>query len=495
MSQKDLFNSLQKSCHIEHQQITMLLNALSRLMAQAGVEQVPVTLPGLGTFTSHKHPEYIKDDPSTGQQTLYPPRITYRMQTEDLHADHEQLERQLAENAKTTTDESHTFITALVQTILSGLSKGEEVEVKGLGSFRVINSNQGDIQRVAYTPDEQMRQQVNAPFNCFEPVVINPSAEHVMVDSDDDAENAVEVASLKAKQEEPAVPKPKVEERKAPEPKGEEKPEPQPKGEEKTKPELKPYERKALKAQDDANNQKEEKKSSPSKQKTTPDFYGGETYSNVNIGNRVLLGILILAIVIGMGYVIHRVLNMDYDYAQAREEYVYHDPMETADRAEAAFFGTEEPEPKFPEPAAVASSKAETPASDVKPSTPIKASDSANVTPQPTAEPVVEPVPSKPARVDSSDIKGRLKDASGKYVTHKLQPGEHLTKVALDRYGEKWFWYYIYEVNRDRLNKPNVVPSNIELYLPDPTYFGIDANDSTSIREAKNKAARLLKGE
>ncbi len=172
MTQKDFISNLQKTCHLDRPQCTMLLSALSRLMASAGVEQIPVTLPGLGTFTSHKHPEYIKEDPETGLQTLYPPRITYRMQPEDTSVEHGLLERQLAETARTSAPEVGSFLSALVQMVLASLHRGEEVEVKGIGRFQMINSNQGEIQRIAYTPDEEMKQLVNAPFNFFEPVVI-----------------------------------------------------------------------------------------------------------------------------------------------------------------------------------------------------------------------------------------------------------------------------------------------------------------------------------
>ena len=101
MTQKDFTTYLQKSCHLDRQQCAVLLNAVGKLMAQAGVEQIPVTLPGLGTFVSHKHPEYIANDPETGQQTLYPPRITYRMQVEEEGVGREWLDRQLAESTKT----------------------------------------------------------------------------------------------------------------------------------------------------------------------------------------------------------------------------------------------------------------------------------------------------------------------------------------------------------------------------------------------------------
>lgn len=172
MTQKDFITYLQKSCHLDRQQCAVLLNAVGRQMANAGVEQIPVTLPGLGTFASHKHPEYIANDPETGQQTLYPPRITYRMQPEDTSVEHGLLERQLAESARTSVPEVGSFLSALVQMVLASLRRGEEVEVKGIGRFQMINSNQGEIQRIAYTPDEEMKQLVNAPFNFFEPVVI-----------------------------------------------------------------------------------------------------------------------------------------------------------------------------------------------------------------------------------------------------------------------------------------------------------------------------------
>ena len=173
MTQKDFSTYLQKSCHFDRQLCALLLNALGKQMANAGVEQIPVTLPKLGTFVSHKHPEYIKDDPETGQQTLYPPRITYRMQSEDEGATSNWIDQQLAETTKTSIEETSHFVKSLVNCILSVLARGEEVEVKGIGTFRTINSNQGEIQRVAYTPDEQMKELVNAPFNFFEPVTIN----------------------------------------------------------------------------------------------------------------------------------------------------------------------------------------------------------------------------------------------------------------------------------------------------------------------------------
>lgn len=172
MTHKDFIGIVQKACRADGQQCSMLLNALCRLMSQAAVEQVPVTLQGLGTFVSHKHPEYIQDDPQTGRQTLYPPRITYRMQNEQESWEVNPLAQQLAEHTNSNLKDCQLFIAALVDAIHDGLHMGEEVEVHGLGTFRVISSHQGNLSRVAYSPDEQMRDAVNAPFNCFEPYVV-----------------------------------------------------------------------------------------------------------------------------------------------------------------------------------------------------------------------------------------------------------------------------------------------------------------------------------
>ena len=116
MTQKDFIPYLQKSCHLDRQQCAVLLNAVGRQMANAGVEQIPVTLPGLGTFASHKHPEYIANDPEMGQQTLYPPRITYRMQVEEEGVGREWLDRQLAESTKTPIEEASRFSEPSIRT-------------------------------------------------------------------------------------------------------------------------------------------------------------------------------------------------------------------------------------------------------------------------------------------------------------------------------------------------------------------------------------------
>lgn len=100
--------------------------------------------------------------------------------------------------------------------------------------------------------------------------------------------------------------------------------------------------------------------------------------------------------------------------------------------------------------------------------------------------------PQTTARPTAEDLAPRrMKNADGTMVQVKLEDGERLTIVALRHFGDKAFWPYIYEVNSDRLTAPNLVQAGMMLYLPDPQYYGIDANDERSLRRAKQLGARL----
>lgn len=87
--------------------------------------------------------------------------------------------------------------------------------------------------------------------------------------------------------------------------------------------------------------------------------------------------------------------------------------------------------------------------------------------------------------VQNEKVSHRMKDESGNFKTHKLEPGERLTLVALQYFGHKDFWPYIFDVNSDKLKSPSNVMSGMTLYLPDPSYFNIDVNDEQSLKKAR----------
>lgn len=77
---------LQRVSRLDRHQCAMLLAAFERLLADKAVDMTDVELDGFGRFESHKHPEYIQENQTTGEVVLYPPRISYRFRSEiDLH--------------------------------------------------------------------------------------------------------------------------------------------------------------------------------------------------------------------------------------------------------------------------------------------------------------------------------------------------------------------------------------------------------------------------
>lgn len=94
--------------------------------------------------------------------------------------------------------------------------------------------------------------------------------------------------------------------------------------------------------------------------------------------------------------------------------------------------------------------------------------------------------------VQNEKVLHRMKDESGNFKTHKLEPGERLTLVALQYFGHKDFWPYIFDVNSDKLKSPSNVMSGMTLYLPDPSYFNIDVNDEQSLKKARQHGHDLL---
>lgn len=599
MTHKEFVTTVQKSCHIDQQQCTTLLTALCRMMAQAGVEQVPVTLKGLGTFASHKHPEYISEDPHTGKMTLFPPRISYRMQQEDLDSQSELLERQLADHTKTDEDLTKSFLFAMVQAIFEALDHGEEVEVKGLGSFRNIVTRQGELQRIAYTPDEQMRTLVNAPFNCFEPVIIDEGQITNATDIAEEAsegtvpanelleiENTLEEIMNEPAQEEnsqeentqvedsmataqenvdvvadciDAAEKTEVEAEETVEvvedsivaaEKTEDEAEetvetsmiqeqdtvsedsssdlPEEDAHESTDQEIAETVPEESKVEDDEPSTTSGVTVDMSAQAIPDDStVSNEIDNSLSQGNnmidaakttannnskhprtnnllKVLCCILVVSC-IALGWFIYNIFSHNND----NFDHVDNSVIAAADNT-------------TPEPIIVSDSiSQDTIEADFRPVEVANDSKQDSLTPEKRVE-VLDELPSNvtsrqpvstppvttsevsptatattktPPATNPNDPKEKtcMKNADGSLATYTLQPGDRLTLIALNYYGSKWFWPYIYEVNRNKIKSPDVISVGTVLYLPDPKYFGLDANDPESIQRAKVKAVKVSK--
>lgn len=74
----------------------------------------------------------------------------------------------------------------------------------------------------------------------------------------------------------------------------------------------------------------------------------------------------------------------------------------------------------------------------------------------------------------------------------KIEPGSRLTLISLKYYGDKLFWVYIYEANKEVIKNPNNIPIGTLINIPVPELYGIDAEDETSLSKAAALQSEIL---
>ena len=73
-----------------------------------------------------------------------------------------------------------------------------------------------------------------------------------------------------------------------------------------------------------------------------------------------------------------------------------------------------------------------------------------------------------------------------------LGEGETLRLLALELFGDKAFWVYIYQENIDIIPNPNIVSSGLKLKIPDIDKYFIRKDDSESISKAMREGVKAL---
>jgi len=89
--------------------------------------------------------------------------------------------------------------------------------------------------------------------------------------------------------------------------------------------------------------------------------------------------------------------------------------------------------------------------------------------------------------VAAVDVKTVQKDP----IVVKIEPDSRLTLIALEHYGHKVFWVYIYEHNKAIIKNPNNIQIGTALVIPDASLYGIDAKNPESIQKAKAMQAEI----
>lgn len=77
----------------------------------------------------------------------------------------------------------------------------------------------------------------------------------------------------------------------------------------------------------------------------------------------------------------------------------------------------------------------------------------------------------------------------------KLEAGSRLTLLAQKYYGNKVFWVYIYDYNKDKIgSNPDNVKAGMEILIPAKDIYGIDNNDANSREKARKLQTQLISG-
>ncbi|MGL5317724.1 MAG: HU family DNA-binding protein [Bacteroidales bacterium] len=99
----------------------------------------------------------------------------------------------------------------------------------------------------------------------------------------------------------------------------------------------------------------------------------------------------------------------------------------------------------------------------------------------------------KPDSIAVSKVEEVPEPVSEILARETIRYGSRLTLLARKYYGNKHFWCYIYEENKSRIANPNNIPVGMEILIPVPSKYGIDANSVASVAKAKKFCETLSK--
>ncbi len=119
--------------------------------------------------------------------------------------------------------------------------------------------------------------------------------------------------------------------------------------------------------------------------------------------------------------------------------------------------------------------------------------DTLDVTSADTMTEKIEIPEKEPVKIKET-VQATAKPAKNDLVKVKIKAGDRLTLVALEHYGHKIFWVYLYEHNKNVIADPNNVPVGTEIVIPLAELYGIDAHSSTSIAKAAALQTQILSG-
>ena len=380
--------------------------------------------------------------------------------------DTQSLVQILAAYAGTSEEEASKFLEAFASVVASNVKNGEDVEVQGLGNFTQIDTEHAEMRRVALILSESIKADVNAPFSFLEPFVISkgqvpePAVEEV---GSENLEEKIDTDEVLLEQPEPEKEKEVVQDNIQ---------EPEPVAEEVLSENIeeKTIKQEVLLEKPEVRNvivelQSEEVKLEIEKEQKIIDKINSEKVPDKKKSHfRPYVYLISVCVLLFAGIFLL---------------WKYSDSIFGNKKTETAVF-VDKNKNKVAQPAKLDDEK-------LKNEREKALADSINIAKEDSLKKEQIKV-----TVQNEKLSHRMKDESGNFKTHKLEPGERLTLVALQYFGHKDFWPYIFDVNSDKLKSPSNVMSGMTLYLPDPSYFNIDVNDVQSLKKARQHGHDLL---
>lgn len=380
--------------------------------------------------------------------------------------DTQSLVQILAAYAGTSEEEASKFLEAFASVVASNVKNGEDVEVQGLGNFTQIDTEHAEMRRVALILSESIKADVNAPFSFLEPFVISkgqvpePAVEEV---GSENLEEKIDTDEVLLEQPEPEKEKEVVQDNIQ---------EPEPVAEEVLSENIeeKTIKQEVLLEKPEVRNvivelQSEEVKLEFEKEQKIIDKINSEKVPDKKKSHfRPYVYLISVCVLLFAGIFLL---------------WKYSDSIFGNKKTETSVF-VDKNKNKVAQPAKLDDEK-------LKNEREKALADSINKAKEDSLKKEQIKV-----TVQNEKLSHRMKDESGNFKTHKLEPGERLTLVALQYFGHKDFWPYIFDVNSDKLKSPSNVMSGMTLYLPDPSYFNIDVNDVQSLKKVRQHGHDLL---
>lgn len=112
------------------------------------------------------------------------------------------------------------------------------------------------------------------------------------------------------------------------------------------------------------------------------------------------------------------------------------------------------------------------------------------------SKPAAATTTKKPSATESNNTKPAASNNTSKVLAKiKMESGNRLTLVAEKYYGNKLFWVYIYDFNKEKIgSNPDNVRAGMEILVPTKESYGIDANNADSVEKARKLQSQLMAG-